>query len=75
MAGLLHEGDNTITFTLTTSLRNLLGPHHLAEGESYAVVTTSFNIEPNFVGRPAPANVPGYCLVRHGLADIELVAR
>ena len=75
VAGLLHEGDNTITFTLTTSLRNLLGPHHLAEGESYAVVTTSFNIEPNFVGRPAPANVPGYCLVRHGLADIELVAR
>lgn len=74
VAGRLHEGDNVITFTMTTSLRNMLGPHHLAEGESYAVVTTSFNIEENFVGRKAPANVPGYCFVEHGLKSVELVA-
>lgn len=40
--GLLHEGENKIEITLTGSLRNLLGPHHLKEGECYSVSPGSF---------------------------------
>ena len=35
----LLEGENTIEITLTGSLRNLLGPHHLKHGESYSVLS------------------------------------
>ncbi|NLG25536.1 MAG: hypothetical protein GX558_09290, partial [Clostridiales bacterium] len=38
----LREGDNEIEISITNNLRNLLGPHHLAEGESYAVGPFSF---------------------------------
>ena len=38
----LLEGENTIEITLTGSLRNLLGPHHLKHGESYSVSPGSF---------------------------------
>lgn len=57
---------------LTTSLRNLLGPHHLEEGESYGVHTLSFNREANAVGWPAPAYNPGYCFVKLGLTELVL---
>lgn len=73
VAGLLKEGENTITFSLATSLRNMLGPHHLADGESYGVSTVSFNIETNFAGRRAPATVPGYCFVELGIKSAELL--
>ncbi len=42
LSGLLREGENTIEITLTSSLRNLLGPHHLKSGESYSVSPGSF---------------------------------
>ena len=38
----LREGENTIEITLTGSLRNLLGPHHLKSGESDSVSPGSF---------------------------------
>ncbi len=40
--GLLQEGDNKIEVELTGTLRNLLGPHHDGEGESYMVGPGSF---------------------------------
>lgn len=40
--GLLHEGENQIEITLVSSLRNLLGPHHLQSGESDSVSPGSF---------------------------------
>lgn len=40
--GLLQEGENRIEITLTGSLRNLLGPHHLKKEESYIVSPGSF---------------------------------
>ena len=70
--GLLKEGENTVEFELTQSLRNMLGPHHLQEGESYAVHTMSFNREANFVGHRPPAYNEGYCFVEIGLKDIAL---
>lgn len=38
----LNIGKNTIELTLVNNLRNLLGPHHLEEGESYKVRPSSF---------------------------------
>jgi len=38
----LAVGENTIELTLTNNLRNLLGPHHLEEGESGFVRPSSF---------------------------------
>ncbi len=72
VAGLLKAGLNTIEFELTQSLRNMLGPHHLQEGESYAVHTMSFNREANFVGRGAPPYNEGYCFVQVGIDQIQL---
>ncbi len=68
--GLLQEGSNTVELELTTSLRNMLGPHHLEEGECYAVTTMSFNKDPNVVGWGAPPYNPGYSFVNFGIRDI-----
>lgn len=73
VAQLIHAGKNTLEIELTTSLRNLLGPHHLAEGESYSVHTLSFNREANAVSWEPPAYDPGYSMVRLGIRDVELV--
>ncbi|MCK5802385.1 MAG: hypothetical protein KAI66_06110 [Lentisphaeria bacterium] len=63
--GLLREGVNVFELELTCGLRNLLGPHHLEEGESFAVGPGSFFKEPNIWGN-RPWN-DGYCFVRHGI--------
>jgi hypothetical protein len=39
---LLKPGCNKISLTLINNLRNMMGPHHLEEGESYAVGPSSF---------------------------------
>ena len=40
------QGKTNIKLTLINNLRNLLGPHHLAEGECYLVTPSSFFKEP-----------------------------
>lgn len=42
LSGYLKQGKNIIELTLINNLRNLLGPHHLEEGESYFVGHASF---------------------------------
>ncbi|MCQ2429190.1 MAG: hypothetical protein MJ192_02555, partial [Clostridia bacterium] len=42
----LVEGENKIELTLVNNLRNLLGPHHHAAGELYAVAPPHFYNEP-----------------------------
>jgi hypothetical protein len=42
VGALLRQGRNHLAVTLTTSLRNTLGPHHLDEGESHWVGPRSF---------------------------------
>ncbi|MBQ8525626.1 MAG: hypothetical protein IJ460_02740 [Clostridia bacterium] len=42
LSGYLKAGENTVELTLVNNLRNLLGPHHLEEGESYSVRPSSF---------------------------------
>ena len=70
---MLKEGENTLEIEMTVSLRNMLGPHHNEEGESYSVHTLSWLKEPNAVNKK---NVPfneNYCLVELGLDDIVLI--
>lgn len=63
--GLLTPGENVLELELTGGLRNLLGPHHLREGESYAVGPWCFFKEPNLWGcQPWDDR---YCLVRFGV--------
>ena len=39
----LKSGENTVTILLLSGNRNLLGPHHKPEGESYSVGPDSFS--------------------------------
>ncbi|MBN2451947.1 MAG: hypothetical protein JXR77_16290, partial [Lentisphaeria bacterium] len=65
LTGLLRPGENLLELELTGGLRNLLGPHHLEEGESYAVAPGSFFKEPNIWGS-RPWN-DAYCFVDFGV--------
>lgn len=42
----LNQGKNKITLTLYNTLRNMQGPHHLKEGESFFVMPAKFYKEP-----------------------------
>jgi hypothetical protein len=53
---LLQEGLNRVAITLATSLRNLLGPHHHADGELHGVSPSSFAGEMGRFGRTAAVN-------------------
>ena len=44
----ITEGENLIEITLTTSLHNLLGPHHSTKGEITACAPASFRDEKNW---------------------------
>ena len=61
-------GENTVELTLTNNLRNLLGPHHIGEGESYGVGPNQFFQEPQIWGTPTSWN-DGYCLVETSLKE------
>ncbi|NLD43039.1 MAG: hypothetical protein GX657_06035 [Chloroflexi bacterium] len=50
LEGLLRAGENTLTLEITGSLRNLLGPHHLLEGESWTTYPSTFYKEENVWG-------------------------
>lgn len=70
--GLLVSGENTLEIEMTVSLRNMLGPHHLEEGESYLVHTLSWSKEPNAVGMKNPPYNEHYCFVETGLRNLIL---
>lgn len=62
------NGKTTVKLTLINNLRNLLGPHHLAQGEAYSVSPRSFFKEPCVWCNP-PENWwnDDYCFVQFGL--------
>jgi hypothetical protein len=74
--GYLRPGVNRIEISLAGSLRNYLGPHHLAEGESWFVGPFSFYKEPGLFGRTWDGNAlpwnEGYCVVRWGFAGARI---
>jgi hypothetical protein len=70
---MLVEGENVLEIEMSVSLRNMLGPHHLEEGEAYMVLTTSWQKESDgILNENLPYNA-GYCFVEFGLKDIVLV--
>ena len=71
--GMLQRGENTLEVIITTSLRNMLGPLHLKEGESFWVDTVSFSREPNSLQRYVHPSVDGYCFVKLGMKDIKFL--
>ena len=70
---MLQEGGNELEIEMTVSLRNMLGPHHLEEGESYSVYTLSWQKEPNAADKKNPPYNENYCFVEIGIDDIELI--
>lgn len=62
------QGKVPVKLTLINNLRNLLGPHHLKEGESYRVGPGNFFKEP-CVWHKAPEKNwdEGYCFVETGI--------
>ena len=64
----IRKGENEIEITLIASLRNLLGPHHIEEGESFEVTPASFFKEDTIWGTcyKKPWN-DDYCFVELGL--------
>ncbi len=71
-AGLLKAGLNTIEIELVGNLRNLLGPHHLEEGESYGVGPVSFFCRRHYLNHVPPPWNDDYCFVRFGFDKIVL---
>lgn len=68
LSGLLKEGENDIEITLVGSLRNLLGPFHMAEGEVYAVGPRKFFHEsPIWSKGVNPEWTDTYCFTEFGL--------
>ncbi len=68
----LKEGENRIEITLINNLRNLLGPHHLEEGESHAVRPRNFFKEGCLWngGIPAENWNEDCCFVETGLWEV-----
>jgi hypothetical protein len=65
---LLVIGRNEIEITIINNLRNLLGPHHLQEGESYSTSPRSFYKEPNTWKKNSEGEWNGdYCFVKTGI--------
>ena len=56
----LSVGENRITLTLINNLRNMMGPHHLKEGESYFVTPASFFKESNVFNHPEGATAKNH---------------
>ena len=75
VSGALREGENILEIECVTSLRNMLGPHHLEQGEAVAVHTMSFNKAENAVGKKALPYNPGYCVVSLGVEAVELLEK
>jgi len=74
--GLLEKGRNHLAITLTTGLRNLLGPHHHADGELVWVPPQAFACRQGWLGRAPthPCEPDAYNVINFGL-DAEPVLR
>jgi hypothetical protein len=69
----LVAGENTIEIELTNGLRNLLGPHHLKEGESGQVTPFSFLKEEDILGRIPNSYNHEYNFVKLGFSGLLIV--
>ena len=70
ISALVHHGENEIEITLTGSLRNLLGPFHLDEGETHTALPFYFFHKTNIWGWEDGINhkwVDDYSFVQNGI--------
>lgn len=68
VSALLLEGENDIEITITGSLRNLLGPFHLSDGENHWVAPKCFFHEsPVWCKGINPNWTDSYCFVEFGM--------
>jgi hypothetical protein len=75
IGNLLVRGRNLVSITLTTGLRNLLGPHHHEDGEVHVVSPQSFACTKGWYGRSAGHGcfLDGYNVIDFGLGgDVVL---
>ncbi len=63
LSGVLRPGRNTLTLRLIGNLRNMQGPFHLKEGESYSVSPASFFRESNVFAHPEGATEKNHDLL------------
>ena len=63
------EGETEVEITLINNLRNVLGPHHLSDGECYHVCPNSFMKEISVwnADNPEVKWNDGYCFVETGI--------
>lgn len=68
----IYDGKNVIEIKLTNNLRNLLGPHHLEEGETFWAYPGSYFKESCVWNKYAlePWN-EGYCFAEFGIKNID----
>jgi hypothetical protein len=67
----LQMGLNTIEIELTISLRNMLGPHHLINGEFFWIGTFSFNRESTLMRNTPAPSTPSFCMIDFGIKDLK----
>jgi hypothetical protein len=68
----LIKGNNLIQLTIVNNLRNLMGPHHLMEGESYDVTPGSFYKEPCiWANNPQKFWNDDYCFIETSVLGVN----
>lgn len=68
LSNVLNDGENTFEITLTTNLRNLLGPFHLKVGENISVSPGDFFHNSSIWCKVENSKwTDSYCFVKHGL--------
>jgi hypothetical protein len=65
----LADGDNELTLALCSGNRNLFGPHHHPNGESYFVGPSTFSSKTGWTNPTGGWN-EDYCLVEFGVSGI-----
>lgn len=78
LSKVLNIGENTVELTLVNNLRNMLGPHHLPEGENWYVGPVHFYKRDNVWTKnkwPKTNNDPwseDYCFIEFGIESTYL---
>ena len=60
----LTPGKNVITMTVSTAMRNTLGPHHRSEAEPYGVGPGTFSFEREWHDKICPSYDPRYAFIK-----------
>ena len=66
LAPYLQKGENRIRLTLYSAYRNLMGPHHLPEAETFWTSPYSFTFEGDWHDGKCKRYNPAYSFVRYG---------